>query len=82
MAFRSAIVRIAGPARFASEAAGTKTAASAAKPAATASKAPATGTKYFGRTVPYTDVHTSQLETFYATEITVRSKRLPQPVPK
>ncbi len=37
---------------------------------------------FYGRSVPYTSVHNSQLETFYDLHETMASKRLPQPVPK
>eukprot|EP00045_Choanoeca_perplexa_P008570 m.80521 g.80521 ORF g.80521 m.80521 type:complete len:89 (-) comp14544_c0_seq1:2018-2284(-) len=37
---------------------------------------------FFGRSVHYTDVHTSQLETFYDLTVDMQSKRCPQPVPE
>ena len=37
---------------------------------------------YFGRAVPYTNVHTSPLQTYYNLEVVMAAKRLPQPVPK
>eukprot|EP00042_Codosiga_hollandica_P012376 m.27842 g.27842 ORF g.27842 m.27842 type:complete len:86 (+) comp39906_c0_seq1:30-287(+) len=37
---------------------------------------------YFGRAVPYTDVHHSRFQTYYSLEAVMRDKRLPQPVPK
>eukprot|EP00053_Salpingoeca_punica_P013226 m.119154 g.119154 ORF g.119154 m.119154 type:complete len:96 (-) comp16146_c0_seq5:477-764(-) len=68
-------------------------AAAASKPAAAAAAAvPNVSSKfdtsraddkgYTGRSVSYTDIHNSQLHTFYDAEIAVRSKRLPQPEPK
>eukprot|EP01147_Barroeca_monosierra_P000718 gene719-4011_t len=37
---------------------------------------------YFGRSIHYTNVHTSQLETYYDLVVEMAKKRLPAPRPK
>jgi hypothetical protein len=54
----------------------------AAQRAPAAQSTGAADSAYHGRSVPYTSVHTSQLETFYELEMQMRNKRLPQPKPK
>lgn len=61
----------------AKKAAAPKKAAADSKKAAAAEK-----TEYYGRGVEYSDVHTSQLDTFYDLALEMKSKRLPQPSPK